>query len=103
MIFNEDLVAVELYKAKVNLFKPIYCGMCILDLSKCLMYDFWYNYIKKKYENSTQLQMTDTDSVLFSFETKDIYEDMKAAMDYFDTSGYPETHMLHSERDKKKC
>ncbi|WAR26048.1 SUHW-like protein [Mya arenaria] len=60
-IFNEDLVAVELYRTKVSLCKPIFCGMSVLDLSKCLMYDFWYNYIKTKYNNaSTQLQMTDT-------------------------------------------
>ena len=73
----------------------------ISDLSKCLMYDFWYNYIKKKYKNSAQLQMTDTDSVLFSCETGDIYEDMKASMDYFDTSDYPKEHALHSDINKK--
>lgn len=65
------------------------------------MYDFWYNYIKKKYEKSAQLQMTDTDSVLFSCETNDIYEDMKSAMEYFDTSDYPESHMLYNEWNKK--
>ncbi|XP_053380054.1 uncharacterized protein LOC123531918 [Mercenaria mercenaria] len=95
-IFNEDLVAVELFKTKVNLFKPIYC-----DLSKCLMYDFWYNYIKQKYKDSAQLQMTDTDSVLYSCETEDIYEDMKASLDYFDTSDYPKEHFLHSDQNKK--
>lgn len=88
-IFNEDLVAVELYKAKVDLFKPIYCGMSILDLSKCLMSDFWYNYIKKKYEHSAKLQMTDTDSLLFSCETEDIYRDMASSVEFFDTSDYP--------------
>ena len=65
------------------------------------MYDFWYNYIKKKYKNSAQLQMTDTDSLLFSCETEDIYNDMKASMDYFDTSDYPKEHALHSDINKK--
>ncbi|XP_060554029.1 uncharacterized protein LOC132715073 [Ruditapes philippinarum] len=100
-IFNEDLVAVELHRAKVDLFKPIYCGMSILDLSKCLMYDFWYNYIKKRYEQSAQLQMTDTDSVLFSCETEDMYKDMESSAEFFDTSDYPREHFLHSDRNKK--
>ncbi|WAR19509.1 ZN282-like protein [Mya arenaria] len=101
-IFNEDLVAVELYRTKVSLCKPIFCGMSVLDLSKCLMYDFWYNYIKTKYNNaSTQLQMTDTDSLLFSCDTDDIYEDMNASMEYFDTSDYPEGHFLQSDLNKK--
>lgn len=65
------------------------------------MYDFWYNYIKKKYKNSAQLQMTDTDSVLFSCETDDLYRDMQCSMDYFDTSDYPKEHFLHSDLHKK--
>ncbi|WAQ96446.1 hypothetical protein MAR_029136, partial [Mya arenaria] len=84
-ILNEDLVAVELYKSKVNLVKPIFCGMSILDLSKCLMYDFWYNHIKRKYPTSTLL-MSDTDSILACYQTEDIYKDMKSSMCHFDTS-----------------
>ena len=48
-IFNKNLVAVHKIKEALNLNKPAYVGMCILDLSKTLMYDFHYNYIKKKY------------------------------------------------------
>ena len=65
------------------------------------MYDFWYNYIKKTYPNSSQLQMADTDSLLFYCETPDIYEDMRNSIDYFDFSDYPKSHTLHSERNKK--
>ena len=74
---------------------------CISDLSKCLIYDFWYNYIKETYKDTAQLQMTDTDSLLFSCETKDIYEDMKASIDYFDTSDYPPEHFLQSDLNTK--
>ena len=65
------------------------------------MYDFWYNYIKETYKDTAQLQMTDTDSLLFSCETKDIYEDMKASIDYFDTSDYPPEHFLQSNLNNK--
>lgn len=65
------------------------------------MYDFWYNYIKKRYGNTSQLQMTDTDSLLFYCETEDIYQDMHSSMDMFDTSDYPKDHPLHSDRNKK--
>jgi len=64
------------------------------------MYTFWYDYIKTRYPTA-ELLMTDTDSVLFACNTEDIYEDMKSAMDHFDTSDYPKDHPLYSERNKK--
>ncbi|XP_052819578.1 uncharacterized protein LOC128245454 [Mya arenaria] len=100
IIFSENLVAVELHKAKVALFKPIYSGFCILDLSKCLMYYFWYNYIKRRYGN-VKLCLTDIDSLLFSCQTEDLYHDMKTSAEYFGTSDYPEEHFLHSDRNRK--
>ena len=99
--FTEDLVAVELTKAQVKLCKPSYTGMCILDLSKLAMYDFYYNYLKKKYGEKMQLQMTDTDSLLYYCETPDIYKDMKEHLDLFDTSDYPKDNPLYSETNKK--
>ena len=48
-IFNENLVAVHKIKETLTLNRPAYVGMCILDLSKTLMYDFHYKYIKKNY------------------------------------------------------
>ena len=60
-IFNESLVAVHKIKETLLLNKPAYVGMCILDLSKTLMYDFHYNYIKKKYGDKARLLFTDTD------------------------------------------
>ena len=59
-IFNENLVAVHKIKETLTLNRPAYVGMCILDLSKTLMYDFHYNYIKNKYQNKAELLFTDT-------------------------------------------
>ena len=101
-IFNEDLIGVELKQAKVKLCKPIYCGMCILDLSKYAMYDFYYNVLKTKYQEKMELLMTDTDSLLFCCETENIYKDMAENMDLFDTSDYPMDHFLYSSKNKKE-
>ena len=61
-IFNENLVAVHKIKETLTLNRPAYVGMCILDLSKTLMYDFHYNYTEKKYGDRAKLLFTDTDS-----------------------------------------
>ena len=68
-IFNENLVAVHKIKETLTLNRPAYVGMCILDLSKTLMYDFHYNYIKKKYGDKAKLLFTDTDSLTYEIET----------------------------------
>ena len=61
-IFNENLVAVRKMKETLTLNRPADVGMCILDLSKTLMYDFHYNYIKNKYDDRAKLLFTDTDT-----------------------------------------
>ena len=69
--------------------KPVYLGMCILDFSKTVMYDFHYNYIKPKYGNKVNLLYTDTDSLLYEIETEDFYKDISGDVkDRFDTSNY---------------
>ena len=92
-IFTENLIAVHMKKTKVYYNKPIYLGMCVLDLSKTLMYDFHYNYIKKKYGQAASLLFTDTDSLAYEIDTEDFYKDINPDVDrLFDTSNYPEAH-----------
>ncbi len=100
-IFNEDLVAVNMRKAKLLLNRPIYVGFSILDLSKTLMYDFHYNYIKDKYGENAVLLMTDTDSLCYLIYTEDIYMDMKKDSHLFDFSGYPKDHPCYNPINKK--
>ena len=75
-IFSENLVSVHMKKTSLTMNKPVYLGMCILDLSKTLMYDFHYNYIKPKYGNKAKLLFTDTDSFMYEIETEDFYKDI---------------------------
>ena len=75
-IFSEDLVAVHKIKEILTLDRPAYVGMCIIDLSKTLMYDFHYNYVKSRYNNKAKLLFTDTDSLCYEIEAKDIYKEL---------------------------
>ena len=87
-IFHENLVAVNMMKSRLILNKPVYVGMCILDLSKTLMYDFHYNFIKAKYGEKAILLFTDTDSLCYVIITEDVYEDLLKDRDLFDNSDY---------------
>ena len=64
-IFDENRIAVHMKKTKLYINNPVYLGMSILDLSKSLMYDFHYNYIKAKYGDKAKLLFTDTDSLAY--------------------------------------
>ena len=83
-------MAVHKVKETLTLNRPAYVGMCILDLSKTLMHDFHYNYIKKKYDNRARLLFTDTDSLTYEIEAEDVYKDFWNDKDMFDNSNYPE-------------
>ena len=88
-IFTDYLIAIHMNKTKVCYNKPIYLGMCILDLSKTLMYDFHYNYMKKKYADKASMLFTDTDSLAYEIETEDFYRDINPDIErLFDTSNY---------------
>ena len=92
-IFNENFIAIHMKKTCVVYDKPVYLGMCILDLSKTLMYDFHCNYIKKKYREKAKLLPTDTDSFAYEIETEDFYKDISEDMEAkFDTSNYAKRH-----------
>ena len=90
-IFSEEPVAIHMKKTRLVFDKPIYLGMCILDLSKILMYDF--HYIKQKYGEKAKLLFTDTDSLMYEIQTEDFYMDISADLKHrFDTSDYPTDH-----------
>ena len=92
-IFDENLIAVHMKKTEVYFNKPVYVGQAILDLSKTLMFDFHYNYIKKKYKDKAELLFTDTDSLMFQIYTDDFYKDISHdILTKFDTSDYPPDH-----------
>ena len=72
-IFHENQVAVERAKVELTLNRPIYVGFFFMDLSKMLMYNFHYNYMKQKYPDSTLL-FTDTDSLTYQIQTVNVYD-----------------------------
>ena len=100
-IFNENLVAVHKIKETLTLNRLAYVGMCILDLSKTLMYDFHYNYIKDKYGDKAKLLFTDTDSLTYEIEAKDVYQDFWNDKHKFDNSDYPEDSPYYDKTNKK--
>ena len=100
-IFNENLVAVHKIKETLTLNRPAYVGMCILDLSKTLMYDFQYNYIKEKYGSKAKLLFSDTDSLTYEIEAEDVYQDFWNNKDLFDNSDYPENSLYFDKTNKK--
>ncbi|PFX18804.1 putative uncharacterized transposon-derived protein F54H12.3 [Stylophora pistillata] len=93
-IFSEDLSAIHMGKTQILFNKPLYLGMSILDISKTLMYDFHYNYIKPKYpEGKSKLLFTDTDSLCYEIQTEDFYKDISDDVDrLFDTSNIKKGH-----------
>ena len=110
--FNGDLSAVERIKVQVHMNKPVYIGLCVLDLSKYLMYDFFYNNLRQLFPE-VQLLLTDTDSLCVSIEGCDIYkriyqdtinmneDSIVKASSLFDFSNYPSNHPCFSKDNKK--
>ena len=81
----------EVKKVEVRMNKPIYLRQAILDISKTLMYGFWYNYIKPKYGDKARLCYIDTDSFVMHIKTKDFYKDVAGDVErWFDTYNYGE-------------
>ena len=74
--FSEELMAIEMRKTKVTMNKPVYLGQAILDISKTLMYEFWYDYLKPKYDDKVKICYMDTDSLIIHVKTEDFYKDV---------------------------
>ena len=84
---SKDLLIMEMKKEEVKMNKPIYLGQAILDISKTLMYEFWYDHIKPKYGDKSRLCYIDTDSFIMHIKTKYFYKDITGDIDkWFYTS-----------------
>ena len=90
MLLGTDLMSCEMGKVKVKMNKPVYLSQAILDLSKTIMYEFHYNYMKEKYNKvDLKLLYMDTDSLVYKIRTEDFYRDISEDIETrFDTSGY---------------
>ena len=86
-IFDNDLAAIRKRKVTLTLNKPAYIGMSVFLLSKVLMYEFHYDYIKNKYDHS-RLLFTDTDSLMYEIKNEDVYEDFSNYKEIFDFNNY---------------
>ena len=87
--FSENLLTIEMKKANVKMNKPVYLGMCILDISKMLMYEFWYEYIKPNYKEKAKRCCMDTGSFVINIFTEDFFEGINDDIErWFDTSNY---------------
>ena len=92
----------EIKKTKVTMSKPIYLGFSILEVSKTLIYEFWYDYMKSQYVEKAKLCYTNTDSFIIHIKTEDFYEDIGLDFDkLFDTSGYIVDRPLPMGKNKK--
>ena len=78
---SKHLLVLEMKKTKVKINKPIYLGQAVLDLSKTLMFEFWYDYLKPMYGDKIRLCYTDTDSFIMHIKTDDFYKDISADVD----------------------
>ena len=101
--FSDNLMAIEMKKTRVKMNKLIYLGMSILDISKTFMYEFWYDYIKPKYQGKAKLCYMDTDSFIIHIKTEDFYKDIANDVEkWFDTSNYDESDKRPLPIDKNK-
>ena len=100
-IFGNDMAGIHMHRTKLVLNKPVYTGMTILDKSRILMYDFFYNHLKERYGQKCELIYTDTDSLILDLQTNDVYNDMQEYSWLYDTSTSPKEHLLYNESNKK--
>ena len=101
-LISEDLSIIEMKKTKVKMNKWIYLGLSIWEISKTLMYEFWYDYMKPKYANNVKLCYMDTDSFIINIKTNDFYKDIASDVENrFDISNYEVNRPLPTEKNKK--
>ena len=100
--FSENLLANEMKKTKVKMNKPVYLCFSILEISKRVMYEFWYDYMKPKYGDNVKLCYMDTDSFIMHNKTEDLYKDIPDDVEKgFDISNYEVNIPLPTGKNKK--
>ena len=100
--FSENLLTIEMKKIKLKMNKPVYLELSILEISKILMYEFWYDYIKPKCQDNAKLCYMDTDSFTVNVKTEDVYEDIANDVEKtFDTSNHEVNRPLPTGKNKK--
>ena len=100
--FTENLLAIEIEKTQMLMNGSVYLGLSILDLSRTVVYEFWYDYIKPKYGGNAKLCYMDTDSFIVHIKPDDIYKDIaKDVETRFDTSKFQIDRPLPKGKNKK--
>ena len=99
---KHNLSIIEMKKVNVKINKPIYLGLSILEISKIIMYEFWYDYMKNKYGDMVKLCYMDTDSLIMNIKTKNFYKYIAQDVEErFDTSNYDVDRPLPNGKNKK--
>ena len=99
-LISEDLSIIEIKKTKVKM--KFYLGLSILEISKILMYEFWYDYMKPKHNDNVRLCYMHTDSFVMHIKTNDFYKDIASDVEnWFDTSNYEVNRPLPTGKNKK--
>ena len=99
-LFDKDFAAIHEIKPVLMFNKPIYVGFTVLELSKWMMYDFHYNFIKKNF--NAELLFTDTDSLTYEIKSENVYEEFFKWKDLFDFSNYSKDSKFFNDANKKK-
>ena len=101
--FSDSLMAIEMRKTEAFTDKPIAVGQAILDISKTLLYEFWYDYLKPKYQDNIELCYMDTDSFILQIQTDDFLKDIDNDVNkWFDTSNHDKNDNRPLEIGKNK-
>ena len=100
---SDHLMAIEMKKTTVTMNKPLYLGASKLDISKTFMYNFWYDYLKRKYDDRVKLCYTDTDSFIIYIKTENCFEDISNDVEkWFDTSNFDKNDRIPLPMGKNK-
>ena len=101
-IFSKNVLAVHKINEELVLNKPAYVGICILDLSKAIMYDFHYLDMKDRYGKKAKLLVVDTDSLLYEILSHHVHEIVYKNKDFFDFSEHLENSTFDNATNRQK-